>query len=363
MSRHEQRRDRVRRQLRALAADGILVTNFKNVTYLTGFSGDDSYLLITPHNDLLLTDPRYTQQMSEECPDLELAVRQPGTEIIALVERVVKAARLRHVAFESGSLTVANWARLTKDLDQVELIPTENVVEQLREIKDQEEVGEIREAIVLAERAFAVVRASLRPEQTEKELAYELENQIRRFGGAGCSFQPIVGVGPRGALPHATLSDHQVGESDFVLVDWGARGRLYMSDLTRVLVTGRISPKLERIYDVVLRAQAAGIAAIRPGAVLKDVDAAARKVIEDAGFGPRFGHGLGHGIGLEIHESPRFAANQDRQVKAGMVVTVEPGIYLPGWGGIRLEDDILVTRTGHEVLSRVPRELGHCLVT
>lgn len=362
MPRHEQRRDRVRRQFRALGADGMLITNFTNVTYLTGFTGDDSYLLVLPDQDLLLTDPRYTQQLSEECPGLELAVRQPGIDIVTWTERVLESAALRHVAFEGHSLSVATFGKLSSALEQVDWIGTENVVEQLRAIKDAEEVSEIRAAIGFAERALGVVRASLRPEQTEKEIAYELENQIRRFGGSRCSFTPIVGVGPRGALPHATLSDHCIGESDFVLIDWGARGPLYVSDLTRVLVTGKISPKLERIYEVVLRAQAAGIAAIRPGVVLKDVDAAARKVIEDAGFGPRFGHGLGHGIGLEIHEAPRFASNQEGLVKAGMVVTVEPGIYLPGWGGIRIEDDILVTRTGHEVLSDVPKELGACVV-
>lgn len=363
MSRFEHRRDQVRRHLPTLGADGLLVTNVTNVTYLTGFTGDDSYLLIMPDKDLLLTDRRYTQQLSEECPGLDLAVRQPGTEIVAWTERVVKSARLLRVAFESGSLTVAAFARLAGDLERVNWIATEGLVEELRQIKDADEVAEIREAISLAERALAVVRAALRPSQSEKEIAYELENQIRRFGGRGCSFTPIVGVGPRGALPHATLSDHCVGESDFLLVDWGARARLYVSDLTRILVTGRISPKLERIYEVVSRAQAAGIAAIRPGVALKDVDAAARKVIEDAGFGPRFGHGLGHGIGLEIHESPRFAANQERPVKAGMVVTVEPGIYWPGWGGVRLEDDVLVTRTGHEVLSHAPKELGECVVS
>ena len=236
------------------------------------------------------------------------------------------------------------------------------MVESLREVKDREEVAQIRAAIDLAERAFAVVRAGLRPDHTEKEIAHGLEHQIRLFGGTGCSFTPIVGVGPRGALPHARLSNHRVEESDFVLIDWGARGELYVSDLTRVLVTGRISPKLERVYGVVLKAQEAAIAAIRPGAVLKDIDATARKVIEDAGLGRYFTHGLGHGIGLEIHEGPRFAPNQERELKAGMVVTVEPGVYLPQWGGIRIEDDILVTRTGCEVLSRAAKELGDCVL-
>jgi Xaa-Pro aminopeptidase len=362
MARYQQRRDRVRGRLRSLGADGLLVTSFVNVTYLTGFTGSDSYLLVLPDQDLALTDFRYTQQFGEECPGLELAVRKPGTELLTLVERVVRSAKRRHLAVEADALTVAAWSRLTAKLEGVQWIPTQGVVEDLRQIKDQEEVAAIRGAIDVAERALAVVRAALQPDQTEKQVAYELEHQIRRFGGTGCSFTPIVGVGPRGALPHAVLSDHRVGESDFVLIDWGASRQGYVSDLTRILVTGRISPKLERIYEVVFRAQAAGIAAIRPGAVLKDVDAAVRKVIEDAGFGPRFGHGSGHGIGLQVHESPRLAAHQEGQLKAGMVITVEPGIYLPGWGGVRIEDDVLVTRAGCEVLSHVPKALGDCVL-
>lgn len=363
MSRHQPRRDRLRRQLRALNVDALLISSFTNVTYLSGFTGDDSCLLVSAAKDLMLTDLRYTQQMSEECPDLELAVRHPGTEMSGLIPRVLKSAAWRRVGIEGGSMTVAMFSKLREQMPEVELVPTQGAVEQLREIKDAFEIGEIRDAIRVAERALAVVRASLRPERTEKELAYELEQQIRLFGGSGCAFTPIVGVGPRGALPHATLSDHRVGESDFVLIDWGARVRGYLSDLTRVLVTGRISPKLERLYQVVLRAQAAGIDALRPGAVMRDVDAAARKVIEDAGFGPRFGHGLGHGIGLEIHEAPRLASNYDRQLKPGMVLTVEPGIYLPGWGGIRIEDDVLITRTGHEVLSNAPKEFADCVLS
>ncbi len=362
MPRFAQRRDRLRRLLRKAGADAILVTNFTNVTYLTGFTGDDSFLLLTPKDAIVLSDPRYTQQLGEECPDVTSTIRPTGTALIDTVAKVIKAAKVRTLAIEGDSMTVSFCGELTEKLPKVQLASTRNLVEQLREIKDKEEVAEIREAIRIAEQAFAVVRASLRPDRTEKEIAWELENQIRLFGGTRCSFTPIVGVGPRGALPHATLSDHCVSESDFILIDWGAIGRLYLSDLTRVLVTGRISPKLERIYGVVLRAQQAGIAAIKPGVGVNEVDAAARTVIDDAGFGKRFGHGLGHGIGLEIHEAPLFAANQKRKLKAGMVVTVEPGIYLPGWGGVRIEDDVLVTRTGHEVLSSVPKEFCDCVL-
>jgi Xaa-Pro aminopeptidase len=362
MTRHAQRRERARHLLAGTSADALLVTNFTNVTYLTGFTGDDSFLLLTPTDAIVLSDGRYVQQLGEECPDVDLEIRMPGTEMIAIVTKAVKATKIRKLAVEAESMTVGFCTKLTSELPQVEIVAASLLIEQLREIKDREEVEQIRAAIDLAERAFAVLKASLRPDQTEKQIANELEYQIRRFGGRGCSFTPIVGVGPRGALPHAGLSDHCLTEDGFVLIDWGARGELYVSDLTRILVTARISPKLERIYGVVSRAQQAGIAAIRPGAVMQDVDAAARKVIEDAGFGNRFTHGLGHGIGLEIHEGPRLAANQDRKLKPGMVVTVEPGIYIPQWGGVRIEDDVLVTRTGCEVLTKLPKELGDCVV-
>lgn len=360
MSRSADRRDRLRRLMRRTGADALLVTHPANVTYLTGFTGDSSYLLLMARQQIMISDGRYAQQLAEECPELDTEIRRPGVEMLPTVAKVVGTAKVRSLAIEAASMTVAFREGLSKQCPHVEFVSTEALVEGLREIKDRDEIAQIRAAIDLAERAFAVVRAGLRPDHTEREIAHDLEHQIRLFGGTGCSFTPIVGVGPRGALPHARLSKHRVEESDFVLIDWGARGELYVSDLTRVLVTGRISPKLERMYGVVLRAQAAAIAAIRPEAVLKDVDAVARKVIEDAGFGKYFTHGLGHGIGLEIHEGPRLAPNQNRKLKAGMVVTVEPGIYLPNWGGIRIEDDILVTRTGCEVLSRVPKELGDC---
>ena len=185
---------------------------------------------------------------------------------------------------------------------------------------------------------------------------------MRLFGAKQSAFPTIVAVGPRAALPHATPTGRRVGASDFVLIDWGADEGLYKSDLTRVLVTGRISPKLERIYRVVLRAQLKAIAAIRPGVVAADVDGIARAVIGEAGFGRYFGHGLGHGLGLQVHEAPRLAASSRTVLKPGMVVTVEPGIYLPGWGGVRIEDDVLVTRAGHEVLTSVPKQLEDAVV-
>ena len=193
-------------------------------------------------------------------------------------------------------------------------------------------------------------------------VAADLEYQARRFGAKGLSFEAIVATGARAALPHARPTQQKLGAADFTLIDWGVNEGLYMSDLTRIVVTGKISPKLRKIYGVVLKAQLAGIAAIRPGVTCEAVDQAARGVIAKAGFGKQFGHGLGHGTGLEIHEAPRLAQNQSTVLAPGMIVTVEPGIYFPGWGGVRIEDDVLVTRDGHEVLTSVPKEIDECVV-
>ena len=362
MSRFHQRREKLVRSVRKSGADAILITNFTNVTYLTSFTGDDSYLLAGDGVEIIISDGRYIEQLEDECPGVDLAIRKPGTEIAAKVKTVVRKAGIRRLAVEADSMTLALRDKLAEALPKVELLSTSGLVEQQREIKDRYEIQEIREAVRLAEKAFGVIRAGLCGEQTERQIAHELEHQIRRFGGVGCSFRPIVAVGARAALPHAVPGDQRVGDDPLLLLDWGATARLYMSDLTRVLVTARISPKLERIYGVVLKAQEAAIAAIRPGAVMSEVDAVARNVITEAGYGKQFGHGLGHGFGLEIHEAPRLAANQDRPLKAGMIVTVEPGIYVPKWGGVRIEDDILVTRGGHESLSSLPKTLEECVV-
>lgn len=358
------RRDKLRKLLAAAGIESLLVTNDTNVTYLTGFTGDDSYLLVRPDGQTFITDPRYTQQLSEECSGLDVEVRQPGTKMHDSVVKALQEAGVRKVGIEAGAMSVAFYHKLRELLKDAEIAATDGLVEELREIKDAEEITEIREAIRIAERAFGVIRASLRPDRTEKEVGDELEYQIRLFGGRCGSFPSIIGAGPRAALPHGRpQADVRLGDSDFVLIDWGARGRLYCSDLTRVLATAKISPKLERVYGVVLEAQLAAIAAIRPGAILQEVDAAARNLIAAAGFGAEFGHSLGHGIGLNVHEQPRLAVDQDRPLKAGMVVTVEPGIYLPGWGGVRIEDDVLVTETGCDVLTSVPKQLQDCLVS
>jgi len=361
-TRFAKRRDKLRSQLRQEKIEALLVTNFINVSYLTGFTGDDSYLLITPKHALVLSDERYTTQLEEECPDLELEIRRPGKKMLSSVEKVVSSLKVHQLGFESNSMTVALHSALDKALAKCELVAAEGWIESLRIVKDRDEIERTRVACDMARRAFEAVRATLTLEMTELQVAADLEYQARRFGGKCMSFPSIVAVGPRSALPHASPTSQRLEADDFLLIDWGVNEGLYMSDLTRILVTGKISPKLRKVYGIVLKAQLAAIKAIRPGVTCEAVDRVARNIIVKAGYGKQFGHGLGHGTGLEIHEAPRLGKGQKTLLKAGMIVTVEPGIYLPGWGGVRIEDDVLVTRAGHEVLTSVPKELEECIV-
>ncbi len=356
MDRHADRRNRLRKALKKTKADALLVTNFINVTYLTGFTGDDSYLLVAPKNEIVISDARYTTQLEEECPGVETIIRGPGQGMLPAIEKLAKQANLSRLGIEANSMTVALRESLAHQLSRLELVPTNGLVEELRLSKDKHEVAQIRRSAEYAQQAFETVRKLIHPEQTEKEIADALEHQMRRAGATGASFPSIVAVGDRAALPHYRPHNRRISEAPFVLIDWGAMGHGYASDLTRVLVTGKIPPKLERIYGVVLTAQERAIETIKPGLTCEHVDSVARGVIEKAGFGKQFGHGLGHGIGLEIHEAPRLTKGQSVKLKPGMVVTVEPGIYLPGFGGVRIEDDVLVTRTGHEVLTSLPKQ-------
>lgn len=357
-ARYTGRRDKLTRKLKKLGCDAILVTNETNVTWLTGFTGDSSYLLLSKDVCLIVSDNRYKIQLGTECPGVDVYIRPVDEEMNDAVAKQVKKAKFAKLGFESGSMTFASWQKLAEASKALELVSTDSEVEALRQIKDAGEIAEIRAAVDQAQRGFALMKASIKGDQTELQVAHDLEHAMRRFGGLQAAFDPIVAVGPNAALPHAHPGDLKISDDDILLVDWGSLSRGgYRSDLTRVLVTGRLTSKLEKVYRLVLKAQLAAIDAIQPGAKCKDVDAIARKVITDGGYGKYFQHGLGHGIGLDIHEWPRFSPISEEELKPGMVMTVEPGIYLPGWGGVRIEDDVLVTRNGHEVLSSAPKQL------
>jgi Xaa-Pro aminopeptidase len=354
-----ERREKLRATLRAGQVDAVLVSVATNVGYLTGFSGEDSALVLTGARAVVVSDGRYATQLARECPDLEVHIRPVAQTLTAAVAEVVGKLAPRALAFEAAGLTVADLHDLQAAQASLELRPTRGWVEALRVIKDDAEVVAIREAIGFAERAFERLLAEAKPEWTEKELADELEFAMRRLGATAASFAPIVAVGANAALPHYRPgASVRLGDAEFVLIDWGASGRPYKSDLTRVVTSGKVSPKLEQVHRAVLAAQRCAFAAIRPGVKAGNVDAEARSAIAEAGFGGLFLHGLGHGLGRDIHEAPRLRQGSDDTLQAGMVLTVEPGVYLPGWGGVRVEDDVLVTPDGCELLSRLPPGLA-----
>ena len=357
-----QRRSQLRRRIKKANLDALLITDAINVTYLTGFTGDSTFLWVAKGNDdILLSDSRYTTQIQEECGELETQIRNASSTQFDSVSKICKVSKASTIGIESAHVSKSTFDKIGQ-ASNCELVDTEGWVEELRAIKDKSEILKIRNSIRVNEKAFQVIRAQLTGDQTELEIAHNLENQIRKFGGSRCAFNPIVGVGDRSALPHGVPSSKRIEEDSFVLIDWGASVDGYASDLTRVLVTAKIPPKIRKIYEVVLKAQLAAIAKIRSGVSFKAIDKIARGIIEKAGFGKKFGHGLGHGFGLQIHECPFMNPIREGVFEQNMVVTVEPGIYLPGVGGVRIEDDVLVTKTGHEVLSSLPKNLDENIV-
>lgn len=360
----EARRQKLRRLMAApddpeRVVEAFLVSGETNIRYLTGFTGDSAYLLVTPSRAVILSDGRYTQQIADECPDIESRIRPLGVvmpEFLAELVREVGPARL---GFESQYLTFAEHNAIGEALKGagIGLVGFAGRVDMIRALKDPFEIEQVRRAIRIAERGMAMFKAGFRPEESEEDAADTLERHMKRCGSEGPSFPTIMAAGSRSALPHAGVTSAPVGSSEFLLVDWGATSGGYRSDLTRMVATGKVSAQFERIYRTVLSAQKAAIASIRPGTEAKAVDLAARSVIEEAGFGAEFAHSVGHGLGLDIHEMPALRKESTLTLKPGMIVTVEPGIYLPGWGGIRVEDDVLITPDGAEVLSTFPREL------
>jgi Xaa-Pro aminopeptidase len=355
------RRKELSRAVKDARIDALLVAKPVNVSYLTGFTGDSSFCLITPKRVILVSDDRFRTQIEAECPDIDTHIRGHDRNTFQAVGDVVTKLGLRDVGVEASGVTLEEFEKIKEQCPGANLAATAGHVEKLRAVKDEAEVDQIRAAVRVAERGFTALRATMQPGDTEKELADLLDHYVRRAGGVGLGFPPIVGVGERSALPHCPVTERQVNESSFLLIDWGAKAGLYHSDLTRVLWAPGARPpravesKLEKVYTVVFQAQTRAIAALRPGVSVKVVDAAARGYIAEAGFGDYFTHGLGHGIGLEVHEAPQVRSNSDDVLQAGMVVTIEPGVYLPDFGGVRIEDDVLVTPDGAELLTGLPR--------
>ncbi|MGE3178928.1 MAG: M24 family metallopeptidase [Vicinamibacterales bacterium] len=364
----ERRHAAVRAALTDQALDALVVTALPNVLYLTNFGGSAGILVVLPDALRFITDSRYVTSLAEtrglahECPGLQLDVVQ-GSYDVTLAE-VLASSGARRVGFEAADLTVARHAWLLATLDPARvLVPTTGVVERLRVRKDAYELDVFREAgrrlSAVVTDVFTIVRAGRR----EDEIAADIDWRMRNAGFERPAFDTIVASGPRAALPHARPSERTLGEGDVVVLDFGGVYASYCVDITRTVVVGRASERARSVHRAVLAAQQQAIAAVAPGMSRFAIDAAARVALEQAGMGEAFGHGTGHGLGLQIHEDPRVVQRRpgvdtrDEVIEAGMVFTVEPGAYFPGWGGVRIEDDVIVTDRGAERITTVTSEL------
>lgn len=335
-------------------ADALLVSNLVNVRYLSGFTGSNGFLLFDAAGCTLLTDGRYTDQAARQCPDVPTLIRPIDASMTQLVSAAVNDSPAHQVLIESGHMTRAFYRDLEKSIAPKTLVDSSGLVEGLRCIKDDQEIALIRKSIEINEAACIATLERFDRSWTEQQFAWQLEKEIRSRDGDGFSFDPIVAAGPSSALPHYNTSASRIDDHGFFLLDWGSNYCGYASDLSRMVATQNVPDKIREIHKIVSDAKQAAIAVVKNGVDLKTVDASARSLVADAGFGEQFNHGLGHGFGLEIHETPYLSPAFEGQLASGMVITIEPGIYLPGIGGVRLEDDILVTDTGCEVLNHFP---------
>ena len=332
----------------------LLVTSLPNIRYLTGFTGSSAALLVSPDDCVIISDGRYTEQLSIECPAIDAFIRPMGETMNKSIADKMQARFGGDFLFEQTTVAYSQWQELSKAFDG-KLIGCKDIVEDLRAVKDDVEIELIRKSVAINQTVFQEVCQLIDSGTTERDVAAEIEYRGRKHGADGCSFEPIVAVGANSALAHYRPSNVKLNESPFTLIDWGLNYQGYASDLTRNLIIGSVPKQYEEIYNVTLQAQQAAIEAIQPGMEIRELDAVARDVITDAGYGPQFNHSLGHGIGLEIHEGPGVSQRSNGVLKEGMVITIEPGIYVPGLGGVRIEDDVLVTASGFDVISNVPK--------
>jgi Xaa-Pro aminopeptidase len=339
--------------------DVLLITELVNVRYLTGYTGSNGIALVGPQTRIFITDFRYLQQAGEEVvPEFDRLVADAPQELPELIEGALASGQLR-LGFEAEHTSVQGHERLRELLsDRVELVGTAGLVERMRAIKEPDEIERIRAATALADAAFERVVGERLAGRTEREIALAIEIDMRARGADRAGFDAIVAAGPHGALPHAQPRDEQIKTGDLVVIDWGAQLDGYCSDCTRTVAIGDPGDQAREIYELVLEAQLAGLRSVGAGRGTREVDSSARDVIEAGGHGPEFGHGLGHGVGLDIHEAPTLSPRvPNQELESGNVVTIEPGIYLPGRFGVRIEDLVVVANGGSETLTSIDKQL------
>lgn len=349
-----ERISRVRSKIAALGLEAVLFLDMCNIRYLTGFAGSDGALLVGERKEFLLVDGRYITQAGEEVQGVD--IRQYREKTDGIVQTFMDSG-WKHIGLEAAALTLQDFLKLRDRAADAELKPLGEELSVLRMIKDEGETEWIRKAATLSSRALGSVLEIVKPGMAEKDLALELEYRIRQGGAEKVSFDIIVASGDHAALPHARPGGRRFEEGDFIVLDYGAVCGGYCSDETCTVALGRISDRQREVYDVVREAHDRALAAVKAGVPCRDVDHAARSFIEGKGMGRYFNHGTGHGIGLSVHEEPRLSPLSETRLEAGMVITVEPGVYIPGLWGVRIEDLILVTRDGCDVLSSAPKDL------
>ncbi len=335
---------------------GAYITKPSNVFYLTGFTGE-GILAVTAGEAALVTDFRYTEQAEQQAPGIPVKMVRKGVSHAALAWEVMKAAGADKVFFEDDQVTVQEFEKLRADMPGAEFVPLNGIPEEMRTVKDADEVAMIEKACAISCEAFDELLSFAKAGMTEKQVQLHLDYTMLSLGADGLAFDTISAAGEHGSLPHAIPSDRVIREGEMLTLDFGARYRGYDADMTRTVSFGEPSARMRQIYETVLRAHLECEAMLRPGVLCRDVDAHARKIIDDAGFQGRFGHSLGHGVGIDIHELPRLSMSGEAVLAPGHIVTVEPGIYVPGVGGVRIEDTCVITEDGYRSLVPAPKEL------
>lgn len=351
----KKRLQNLRKKMKLKNTDAVLITKRENYIYMSGFTGTSAVLFITESRAVLLTDFRYVEQASTQAPEYEV-IKYTGSYMNELNDLVGKE-HVERLSFEDGHLTFAEYSEYLEKLKISEFLPLGGAVEELRRIKDESEIVRIKKAVSIADDVFKHILSFIKPGVAEVELAAEMEYFMKRQGAVGPSFDTIVASGKRSSMPHGVASEKKIEAGDVITMDYGALYNGYCSDITRTVFLGKPDSELERIYKIVLGAQLRGLEVVKRDSAGREVDSIVRTVIVEAGFGDNFGHGLGHGVGLEIHEEPMLSMRGNIDLKDGMVVTVEPGIYVKGLGGVRIEDMLVVNGDTPHILTTASKEM------
>ena len=347
---------RFRDAIKLQKTQGALITKESNIFYLSGYTGEGA-LLVTPERRIIITDFRYTEQAEIQAPGFEVLMTEKNRTLHTIIKEALASETIGELYYEDDHLTVRQDIRLKEALPGIRFLSTNGSVEALRKYKDEKEIALIKEACEVSCKAFEQILQYIRPGMTEKQIQLKLDYTMLELGADGLAFQTISAAGERGSLPHAIPSDRKVLRGDMLTLDFGARKSGYDADMTRTVAIGTPSSEMRRIYETVLHAQTECEEMLAPGRICSDIDAHARKIIDGNGYEGRFGHGLGHSVGIDIHEEPRLSGSCSETLAPGVVITVEPGIYIPGLGGVRIEDTCVITEDSYRSLVCAPKEL------